>query len=152
MRKLNEEDDPKQIAEKVSEKYLRKGYKLDFRLESLEKEVDKILENEIPKDEVASGKLEAELTAYFGETICRIFGARWKGVYYVENSGMNFYCCKIKKNGFEFSPSHFFGYYLSNGKNSEGSFKDYLYVRDNSEGILKDFLGGGLITKIKSVE
>ncbi|TDG36427.1 hypothetical protein EZJ43_07870 [Pedobacter changchengzhani] len=152
MKKLNEGDNPKQIAEKVSEKYLRKGFKLDFSLESLENEIDKILKNEIPKGRIETGKLVAELTAYLGETICRIFGARWIGIYYASNSGMNFYSCKIEKNDFEFSPSHFFSYYLSNGKEREGSFKDYLYVRDNSEGVLRDFLGGGLIIKIKSAE
>ncbi len=152
MRKLNEGDNPKQIAKKVSEKYLRKGYNLDFSLKSLENEIDKILENEILKDALETRKLEAELTAYLGETICRIFSARWIGIYYAENSGMNFYSCKIEKNDFEFSPSHFFSYYLSNGKKSEGSFKDYLYVRDNSEGVLRDFLGGGLIIKIKTAE
>ncbi len=149
MKKLPEGDNPNEVAEIVSKKYLDKGYNLDFSLKSLESEMDKILENEIPEDWIESAKLESELTAYFGETLCRIFETKWKGEYYVENSGMNFYTSKIKKNGIEFGPSHFIGYYLSNGKESEGSFKDYLYSRDYSEGIFKDFLGGGLINKIK---
>lgn len=149
MKKLPEEYNPKDFAEIVSRKYLEKGYDLDFSIKSLENEIDKILENEIPKDWVESAKLESELTAYFGETLCRIFDAKWKGEYYSENSGMNYYTSKIEIKGFEFGPSHFIGYYLSNGKENEGSFKDYLYSRDDSKGIFKDFLGDGLINKIK---
>lgn len=150
MNKIRREDNPKNIAEIVRRKYIEKGYDLDFSLKSLENEIDKILENEIPENWVESAKLESELTAYFGETLCRIFNTKWKGEYYSENSGMNYYSSKIEKNGFEFGPSHFIGYYLNNGKKSEGSFKNYLYSRDYSKGIFKDFLGGGLINKIKS--
>jgi hypothetical protein len=146
---MYKEDNPKDIAEIVSRKYLEKGYNLDFSLKSLENEIDKILENEIPEDWIESAKLDSELTAYFGETLCRIFDTTWKGEYFSENSGMNFYTCKIEKNGFEFGPSHFIGYYLSNGKESEGSFKDYLYSRDYSKGIFHDLLGGGLIHKLE---
>ena len=95
-----------------------------------------------------SGKLECELTAYIGETICQIFNAKWKGEYSSENWGQNYYTCKIEKDGFEFGPSHFIGYYLSNGKVNEGSFKEYLYSRDYSSGIFYDFLGGGLFNKL----
>lgn len=63
---------------------------------------------------------------------------------------MNFYTCKIEKNDFEFGPSHFICYYLSNGKNSEGSFNNYLYSENYSKGIFKNFLAGGLINKIKN--
>lgn len=149
MKKLSEGDNPKEFAKIVSKKYLDKGYNLNFTLKSLEDEIDKILETEIPIDWVASAKLASELTAYLGETLCQIFGTRWKGKFYIENIGMNFYFTKIQINEFEFGPSHFFGYYLKNGKGSEGSFKDYLYSRNKSHGILKDFLGGGLINKIK---
>ena len=135
MKKLPEGDNPKQVAEKMSQKFLKKGYILDFTLKSLENEIDRILKNETVKDTIESGKLESELTAYIGETLCRIFDANWKGEYYLENNGMNFYTSKIEKNGFEFGPSHFLSYYLVNGKESEGSFKD--------------FLGSGLIDKLK---
>ncbi|GGG10317.1 hypothetical protein GCM10011344_08700 [Dokdonia pacifica] len=145
---MHKEDNPKEAAIIVSKKYIKKGYALDFSIESLENEIDKILEKENPKDWIESAKLESELTAYIGETICQIFDAKWKGEYYSENSGMNFYTCKIEKNGFEFGPSHFVGYYLSNGKESEGSFEEYLHSRDYSKGIFYDFLGGGLINKI----
>jgi len=72
--------------------------------------------------------LEAELTAYFGETLCRLFDAEWKGSYYgyKNQNDVNFYTCRIKKNEFEFRPSKFFEYYFSNGKEDTGSFNDYL--------------------------
>ncbi len=145
---MHQKDNPKEVAKIVSQKYYKKGYTLDFTVKSLENEIDKILENEIPKDWIESAELESELTAYIGETICQNFDSEWKGEYYSKNSGMNYYSSRIKKNGFEFGPSHFIGYYLSNGKENEGSFKEYLYSRDYSEGIFKDFLGGGLINKI----
>ncbi|QXP58674.1 hypothetical protein [Olleya sp. HaHaR_3_96] len=148
MKKLPKGDNPKEAAEIVSKKYIEKGYTLDFSLKSLEYEMDKILENELPKDPIESSKFVSELTAYLGETLCRNFDTKWKGEYYLENSGLNYYTSKIEKNGFEFGPSHFLGYYLSNGKKSEGSFKDYLYSRDYSKGLFKDFLGGGLINHI----
>jgi len=150
MNNMRRDDNPKDIAEIVSRKYLEKGYDLDFSLKSLENEIDKILENEISENCIESANLESELTAYFGETLCRVFDTKWKGEYYSENNGINYYTSKIEKNGFEFGPSHFISYYLSNGKENEGSFKDYLYSRDYSKGIFNDFLGGGLISKIKS--
>ena len=150
MNELLKGDDPRQVAEKASRKYLDKGYNLDFSLKSLENEIDKILETEKTKDSKKLEILESELTAYIGETLCRIFNCKWKGEFYFENSGMNFYTCMIEKNGFEFGPSHFIGYYLNNGKKNEGSFKDYLHSRDQNNGIFKDFLGGGLIKPIKN--
>ncbi|WP_299673461.1 hypothetical protein [uncultured Tenacibaculum sp.] len=136
---MHKQDNPKKVAKIVSEKYNQKGYVLDFSIESLENEIDNILEKEIPQNWIESAKLESELTAYIGETICQLLNANWKGEYYLKNSAMNFYTCKIEKNGFEFRPSHFISYYLSNGKQNEGSFKEYLYSRDYSKGIFKDF-------------
>lgn len=124
---MYEKNNPKEVAEIVSYKYNKKGYSLDFSMASLENDIDKILENETPSDSAESAKLEAELTAYIGETLCRNFDAKWTGAFSLDKSGMNFYTCKIHKNGFEFNPSHFVSYYLSNGKQSEGTFKDYLY-------------------------
>lgn len=59
---------------------------LNFTLKSLEDEIDQILENEMPKDGIEAAKLKSELTAYFGETCCQIFGAKWKGEFYKENT------------------------------------------------------------------
>lgn len=148
MSEIHKKDNPEEIAKIVSKKYTDKGYILDFSIKSLEDEIDKILENETPNDWIESGILESELTAYIGETICQIYDAKWKGEYYSKSSAINFYTCKIEKNGFEFGPSHFVGYYLNNGKESEGSFKEYLYSRDYSKGIFHDFLGGGLLNKL----
>ncbi|MEY8847326.1 hypothetical protein AB9K26_00805 [Psychroserpens sp. XS_ASV72] len=140
-------DNPSEVAEKFANKLLGKGYNLDFSISSLEKEIDLILENELHKSSTNKEILEAELTAYFGETICRIFDAEWNGKYSGAN-GINFYLCKIKKGKFEFWPSHFFGYYLNNGKEDTGTFKDYLqfsyYFKGN-----KKFTEDGLLKKIE---
>ncbi|MGJ8550768.1 hypothetical protein [Winogradskyella wichelsiae] len=77
MKKLPTGDNPKEVAEIVSKKYIEKGYTLDFSLKSLEYEMDKILENELPKAPIESSKFVLELTAYLGETLCRIFETKW---------------------------------------------------------------------------
>lgn len=120
---MNNKNNPTEIAQIVSDKYLKKGYQLDFSKKSLEQEIDSILENEITSNEPEL--IGSELVAYIGETICKLIGAQWSGDYYLNNSGMNFYSCKIEKDEFEFKPSHFISYYISNGKKSEGSFKNY---------------------------
>lgn len=122
-----EKDDPVEVAKIVSEKYNKKGYNLDFSFQSLENEIDKILEKRALNFWISKSKLEAELTAYIGETLCRVFGAEWKGeYYYYKCRGFNFDTCKIEKNNFEFKPSQFIGYYIYNGKKSAGTFKKYL--------------------------
>ncbi|MET4081439.1 hypothetical protein ABIB40_001385 [Pedobacter sp. UYP30] len=144
------EEDPVQSAIQFSDEKLRGGFLFDFSLKSLECEVDKYLET--LKDLKAEQRVSvaAGLTAYVGETICKLFGGKWVGSYFSskEKIGRNFYFCKILVNGHEIFPSHFISYYLSNGKNSEGSFFDYLYARDQSKGAFKDFLGGGLLNKL----
>lgn len=127
---LNTPDDPSEIAEKVAKKFLKKGYCLDFSIASLENEIDSILKNESQWSYRQKERLETELTAYFGETICRIFNAKWKGKYFKDfrRSGINYYSCSIQKNTFEFSPSHFFGYYFENGSKRKNPFKDYLHL------------------------
>lgn len=121
-------DKPQKIAGECAEKYSRKAYQFDFSLISLENGIDAVLENEVGNHGDERAIIEAELTAYFGETLCRIFNTEWAGSYYgpLNRVGANYYTCKITKGEFELYPSHFIGYYLSNGKESEGTFKDYL--------------------------
>uniref|UniRef100_UPI0040496E05 hypothetical protein n=1 Tax=Flavobacterium sp. TaxID=239 RepID=UPI0040496E05 len=144
-------DNPKLVAEKFAKDYGEKGYKLDFSLESLKVEIDKILEMKASRNTDEIEKLESELTAYFGETLCRVFKAEWKGGYYgyKNRTGINFYLCRIKKGEFEFGPSNFFEYYFSNGKENTGSFNDYLnfsyYYKGN-----KKYITDGLLKKINS--
>ena len=143
-------DNPIVIAELFIQKYSAKGYILDFSVISLETQIDLILENESPKNLAEREILEAELTAYFGETICRTFTAKWQGSFSgpLNPNGDNFYLCRIRKDEFEFNPSHFFAYYLSNGKDDTGTFKDYLhfsyYYRDHQK-----FIEDGLLKKLQ---
>ena len=132
-------DNPTKIAQLFAKEYSEKGYKLDFSLESLTNEIDKILENYSDLEGNERYTIEAELTAYIGESICEIFNGKWKGLYYgpLNPNGVNFYTCKIKVEEFEFAPSHFVEYYFSNGKLEEGSFKNYLINKDKSSGIFK---------------
>lgn len=67
---------PSETAEKVAIKFIKKGYQLDFSLESLENEIDLLLREVKPNIFKRKEKLEAALTAYFGETICRVFNAK----------------------------------------------------------------------------
>ena len=147
-------DNPTEIAELFAQKYSAKGYVLDFSVNSLETNIDLILENEPPKNLTEREIMEAELTAYFGETICRIFKAEWQGYFTASISGLsdpyidNYYTCRIKKDEFEFSPSHFFAYYLSNGKDDTGTFKNYLHFSYYYRGDQK-FIEDGLLKKLQ---
>lgn len=151
MTNFNNIDNPTEIAKIFSERMFKYGFKFDFSLKSLEFEIDKLLEKSSNIELKELESLEAELTAYIGETLCRLFKGNWNGKYYgpLNPNGDNFYTCKIIVGENEIFPSHFIGYYLSNGKESEGTFYEYLYSRNQSSGIFSDFLGGGLFNKLK---
>jgi len=146
------QDNPVDAASNFVLESFGKGYSFDFSLKSLEVEVDKYLEKYRPADEESRLRMECDLTAYVGETIRRLYDGEWTGEYFGKSSsyrGPNFYTCKVKIGKFDFYPSHFISYYLSNGKESEGTFYEYLHNRDRSKGISHDFLGGGLLKMIE---
>lgn len=127
---LSEESNPTDIAKEVAKKYTAKGYKLDFTLESLEVEIDKIINNPITyKEEKDIDLLIAELTVYVGETFCILFNADCPGQYFEGGirKGANFYTYFIEKNGERFHPSHFFEYKLPIKDFTKNQFKEYLH-------------------------
>lgn len=123
----NESDDPKLTASLFSKEMQALGYTLDFSLQSLELEIDRILETSPINSEDTKFDLEAKLTAYIGETLCQNRNGFWSGAFYSHKSriGNNYYFCKITIGKHDFYPSHFIGYYLSNGKKSTGTFKNF---------------------------
>jgi hypothetical protein len=146
-----ETDNPIEAANNFAKEVAAEGFTFDFSLKSLEFEIDKYLEKYYPFDEQSKLRAECDLTAYVGETIRRLYKGEWMGEYFGRSSsyrGPNFYTCKVKLGKFDFYPSHFIEYYLSNGKESEGTFYAYLHSRDYSEGIFHDFLGGGILNII----
>lgn len=149
---LNDTDNPKEIAEEFSQLMNNKGFSFDYSLKSLEKEVDKVLEKVAVIDENEKKILERFITAYIGETIIRLYNGTWEGAFYGPDNpiGSNFYTARIKIGKFNFYPSHFIEYFISNGKKTEGTFYEYLYERNQNNGIFVDFLGGGLINRIES--
>jgi len=145
-------DNPVEAAHNFVLKSSGEGFSFDFSLKSLEFEVDRYLDKYCPADEEARLRIECDLTAYVGETMRRLYNGEWAGEYFGKSSsyrGPNFYTCKVKIGKYDFYPSHFISYYLSNGKESEGTFYDYLHNRDGSKGIAHDFLGGGLLNTIE---
>ncbi|CAL2104675.1 protein of unknown function [Tenacibaculum sp. 190130A14a] len=118
---------PEKVALQTSRKYGEKGYCLDFSLKSLQEEIDLILINE-KTDSISEQNhiLEAELTAYFGETLCRLYGFSWEGVYSYFNIGANRVTCKLMRDDIVVWPSHFFSDYLKNEKMKEDTFKEYV--------------------------
>ncbi|TCP25207.1 hypothetical protein EV195_104240 [Tenacibaculum skagerrakense] len=127
---LSEESNPTDIAKEVAKKYTAKGYKLDFSLESLELEIDKIINNPITyKEEKDINLLIAELTVYVGETFRTLFNTDYPGQYFEGGNGnaANFYTYYIEKNGERFHPSHFFEYKLPIQDFTKNQFKEYLY-------------------------
>ena len=154
MRFKSDKRDPVEVAEYFAEFQFKNGYHFDFSLRSLEEDVDKYLESLDLKEEREEDNIECYLTAYIGETICRLYNGIWKGEYQPPHTtrGSNYYLCYIMIVNYKYWPSHFISYRLNHGRdgeNGEGTFKEYLYSRNRSRGIFSDFLGGGLINKIK---
>lgn len=143
--------DPKTCATDFAKIMKGKGHVLDFSLESLEVEVDHILAQYATVDFEDLSILEDFLTAYVGETLIANFGGSWTGNYYAPMSlaGVNYYSSFITINDFRFNPNHFIGYYLTNGKKTEGTFYEYLYKRNQITEDTHDYSGDGLVGKIK---
>lgn len=152
MSEIQGQRNPTEIAEYFSSIQIRYGFKFDFSLESLEKEVDRFLEQNSNLSEYVQTIIESLLTAYVGETICRLYNGKWCGEFCdpLNETGSNYYLSWIEIGEFKYKPSQFLGYYLKNGKKNEGSFYDYLYNKDKSKGIFTDFHGGGLLKRIES--
>lgn len=123
----NQPDDPKLTASLFSKEMQAFGYQLDFSLQSLESEIDRILETFPLNSQDAKYDLEAKLTAYIGEAMCQNLNGFWSGAFYSHKSriGNNYYFCKITIGKHDFYPEHFIGYYICNGKNSTGTFQNY---------------------------
>ncbi len=123
----NEPDDPKLTAYLFSKEMQPLGYTLDFSLQSLEIEIDRILETSPLNSQDAKYDLEAKLTAYIGETLYQNLNGFWSGAFYSHKSriGNNYYFCKITIDKHDFYPSHFIGYYLSNEKKDTGTFQNF---------------------------
>lgn len=142
---------PIEVAEYFSNIQIRYGFKFDFSLESLEKEVDRFLENNTNLSAYVKTIVESLLTAYIGETICRLYQGKWCGEFCgpLSLTGSNYYLCWIEIGDYKYKPSHFIEYYLEHGKENEDTFYNYLYNSNKSQEIHSDFLGGGLLNKIK---
>ena len=123
-------DNPTIFAEAFSKAESAKGYSFDFSLPSLESEVDKYLESLANINRQEKAEAERNLTAYIGETMCRLYNGKWTGEYYgsLNRHLINFYSCKVSIDGFDFWPSHFIGYYFENGEPTTGTFYNYLYT------------------------
>ena len=140
-------EDPIEAADNFAEEASKERFLFDFSLESLESEVDRYLDKYATSDDGSRHRIESDLTAYIGETVRRLYGGEWAGEYRRQSS--DFYTCKVKIGKFDFYPSHFISYYLSNGKESEGTFYHYLHSRDCSKGIADVSVGDGLLDMIE---
>ena len=150
---FNKTDNPTLIAEEFSKSQMEKrnGYNFDFSIKSLEIELERYLENKHNKELNEREILNATLTAYLGETLCRIFNAKWTGSYYgpLNPNGVNYYTCKISLHNSDFYVSRYFDRFFSdNGIGEDGTFNEYLYGREpHSEPNIIYY--EGLITLIK---
>ena len=119
---------PAQTAKEFSGQMLEKGYALDFSLNSLKNEIDKIIESPDIKLDGAdpdAWRIQYSLEAYIGHTLALLFNGVWKGEFCKDNPGVNFYTSYVEFGKYLYYPSHFIGYRISNGP-KEGLFKDYL--------------------------
>ena len=120
-------DEPSGVAEQFAAAMTTKGYQLDFSLESLQGEVDRVLDDyeaAFRQDE-AGHALETALAAYVGETLARLYDGTWGGTFQADNPAANFYTSHVDFGEYRYRPTHFIAYRISNGP-AEGTFADQL--------------------------
>ena len=119
----------KEAAQHFADKMNKLGFACDFSLFSLEAEIDSILHSDkliLRENTPESRQDSAGLEAYIGETLCRLYKGQWQGMYDPKNPAANFYLSFIEFGSFKWFPSHFIGYRVANGEESEGTFSAYL--------------------------
>lgn len=138
MNDIKNQENPTDVAEYFSSIQERFGYTFDFTINSLEKEVDRFLEDHLNLSEYTQTIISSLLTAYIGETVCRVYKGKWCGEFFgpLSKVGSNYYLCWVEIDDFKFWPSHFIEQYLKNGKEKENSFYHYLYSKDKNKGVL----------------
>jgi len=116
------------IAMDFAKKMALKGFDLNFSLNSLKTEIDKIIES-TEKSSDGSAKMnmadEIGLEAYIGETLLTLSNGMWQGDFNEKTNAPNFYLSFIKFGSFSYFPSHFLGYRIANGP-VEGKFKEHI--------------------------
>lgn len=123
--------DPAAIALEFATTHSASGFQLDFSLESLETEIDRLLALPIffrgrdgsPTDQ--ESRNQAGISAYVGETLRRLFHGRWGGEFYPDRTEVNFYTSFVAFAGYRYWPSHFISYGLTNWP-GEGTFAQHL--------------------------
>ena len=123
--------DPAAIALDFATAHSASGFRLDFSLESLETEIDRLLALPIffrgregsPTDQ--ESRNQAGISAYVGETLRRLFQGRWGGEFYPDRNEVNFYTSFVDFTGYRYWPSHFISYRLTNWP-GEGTFAQHL--------------------------
>ena len=124
---MDEATEPATAAIEFAAQWVAAGYHFDFGMRSLQREVDRFLETQLPEISAIDQrrKAQAGLGAYVGEALARLYGGTWGGEFCGTNSGMNFYQSYVAFGEFKFFPSHYVAYRIANGL-SEGTFAAYL--------------------------
>jgi hypothetical protein len=140
-------DDPIAAADWFVASLRKHGFNLDFSFQSLTTEIDRILGlpifgygKDVPSTP-GGGCHEACLGAYIGETLSRLYGGEWQGVFDSRDPLPNGYLSCVRFGKYKFYPSCFIAFRLSNGEEIEGSFSEYLKTevcrieREREEGV-----------------
>ncbi len=118
-----------ETAELFAKKASRLGFDFDFSIGSLKLEIDRLLDStEICFEDTKRECWENQsgLEAYIGETLLRLYRGEWQGQFNAKNPAGNYYLSFVQFGAYRYFPSHFLGYRISNGEESEGSFSSYL--------------------------
>jgi hypothetical protein len=116
------------------------GYCLDYCIDSLFTELEKVFEDKSLYDAsfiaIVNGVKQEHsfvngLAAYLGETFVRQYNGRWFG-YFAPNAGANFYTSSTRFGEFTFSPFAYVGYRLSNGVKDTGDLKALVQRNERS--------------------
>ncbi len=128
--KINENERIERItADRFVGEMFDAGYDLYYTKDSILENVDSILNDERifpPEHKELSSCNVAALGAYIGQSLIRLYGGSWLGMFSDTSPGANFYTSKIKIGEYEYNPSRYLGYRLSNGEEREGSFRSHI--------------------------
>ena len=116
------------IASEFAKRMTLIGFNLDFTLNSLDTEIDKIIEdkeNTVDDQDNISVVDRVGIEAYVGEALLLLFKGTRQGKFNENNPGANFYMSSISFGDYAYYPSHFLNYRFSNGP-VEGKFREHL--------------------------
>jgi hypothetical protein len=116
-------DQPTAYAQDFATQMKALGYKLDFSLDSLTTDFEKLFEM---KDSFRlTLDFETAMACYLGEVLRLYYLGQWKG-HCSRNAGANYYTSFMTFGDYKFHPFTYVGYRIANGSHDTGNLETFL--------------------------